>query len=192
MFGYGFSPAGISASRRLSLRGFTLQEMLITLCIGGLLAGAGIGMWNAIQRSTIVAAANELASNLALARTQAIERQARVVMCPTTDGKTCSGAGSDYTFWQEGWMVYVDQNGNAMPDGDEIVRIRKGDIHGVHIRTSRTRSRVTYRPLGTSGGSTITFAVCGERDPTLARYVIVSNVGRARVSQTTTSAVRCG
>lgn len=179
-------------NRKPSALGFTLQEMLVVLCISGSLTGGGVGMWKAVQQNAVTAAANELVSHLALARSEAIRRNVRVTMCPTGDQKDCMKPDKDYAVWHQGWLVYADANGNGKPDAGEIVRLQTAASHGVVIRSSRARSRVTYQPIGMSGGSTITFAVCSARNPAAARYVIVSNTGRARVAQTTTSDIECG
>jgi len=159
-----------SPHRFATIRGFTLQEMLVTLCISGALAGGSAGMWNVVQQNAITAAANDLVTHLALARNEAITKNKRIT---------------------SGWMVYVDENDNGKPDDGEIVRVQSEPTRGITIRSSRARSHVAYQPTGLSGGSTITMAICSERDPSLARYVIVSNVGRARVAQTTTSNLKC-
>jgi len=175
-----------------TIRGFTLQEMLVSLCISGTLAGGGAGVWGAVQQNAITAAANDLVTHLALVRSEAITQNTRVTICPTVDRQACQPASSDYTAWQTGWLVYVDNNADGKPQVDEIVRLQNSVSNGIVIRSSRARGHVTYQPLGTAGGSTITFAVCSARDPSLARYVVVSNSGRARVAQTTTSNVKCG
>lgn len=171
--------------------GFTLQEMLVVLCISATLAGGGLGMWRAVQQNAVTAAANQLLSHLALARSEAIRRNIRITMCPTSDREECLKPDEE-THWQKGWLVYADGNGNGKPDAGEIVRLQTAVHRGIVIRSSRARSRVTYQPAGMAGGSTITFAVCSERDPATSRYVIVSNTGRARVALTTTSDIKCG
>ncbi|HEX9812138.1 MAG TPA: GspH/FimT family pseudopilin [Burkholderiales bacterium] len=174
-----------------AFRGFTLQEMLVSLCISGTLVGGGAGMWNVFQQDAVTASANDLAAHLALARSESITTNEHLTLCPTDDQQSCLRPGDGFTDWHKGWLVYADKNHNGKPDGGEIVRVQGGVTRGIRIRSSRARSRVTYQPMGTAGGSTITFAVCGERDPSLARYVIVSNSGRARVAQTTTSNIKC-
>lgn len=172
-------------------RGFTLQETLIALCIGGSLTTGGVAIWTVVHDSAMTAAANDIAAHLALARSEAIKRHVPVKLCPSRDQTQCSGSDGAYTLWHHGWLVYADENGNGRPEADEILRTHAGAPGNIVIRTSRTRSTVIYQPIGTSGGSTLTFAVCDSRDAVQPRYVTVSNAGRARVSRTTTSAVQC-
>lgn len=185
---------GSKRSRRplAAVRGFTLQEMLVTLCISGTLVSGGAGMWNVVQQNAMTAAANDLVTHLALARTEAITKNKRITVCPTDDQQSCLKADGDYTNWQSGWMVYADENDNGKPDDGEIIRVQGEPTRGITIRSSRARTHVAYQPTGLSRGSTITMAICSERDPSLARYVIVSNTGRARVAQATTSDIKCG
>jgi type IV fimbrial biogenesis protein FimT len=175
-----------------AFRGFTLQEMLVSLCISGTLAGGGVSMWNVFQQEAVIAAANDLVAHLALTRSESITKNEHLTVCPTDDQQSCLQSGDHFTDWHKGWLVYADKNNNGRPEGGEIVRVQSGVTGRISIRSSRARSHITYQPMGTAGGSTITFAVCSERDPTLARYVIVSNNGRARVAPATASNVRCG
>lgn len=172
-------------------RGFTLQEMLVALGISGSLTAGGVAMWSVVRDGAMTAAANDIAAHLALARSEAIKRHVPVKLCPSRDQTQCSGSDGAYTFWQYGWLVYADENRNGRPEAGEILRVHAGASGNIVIRTSRARSTATYQPFGTSGGSTITFAVCDSRDAVPPRYVIVSNGGRARVSRATTSAVQC-
>jgi len=175
-----------------AFRGFTIQEMLVTLCISGTLAGGGAGMWHAVQQNAITVAANDLVTHLALARSEAITKNLRITVCPTENQSTCAQPDSDHTSWQKGWMIYADKNDNGHPDSDEIIRVQSGVSGGVLVNSSQARRRIVFQPTGMSGGSTITIAICGARDAAMSRYVIVSNTGRARVAQTTTSNMKCG
>jgi len=183
-------PNGSTDPRRRDA-GVTVHELLIAMSIAGAVALTGAGLSRIGQETAITTAANELVAHLALARSEAIKRRVAVRMCPTTDGAECLADGGDYTLWQHGWLVYADADANGRPDPAEILRLHAGTGDRVLIRTSRSRPAVSYQPTGTAGGSTITFAVCDARDPERARYVTISNTGRARVSRTTTSNVRC-
>lgn len=171
--------------------GFTLIELCVCLAIIALLGALGSGAWRFERDHALTVATNELLAHLALARSEAITRRLRVVMCPTRDQRTCLRPDTDHTPWQYGWLVYADTDGDREPDAGEIVRNHAG-TEGFAIRTSRYRRRVTYQPLGTAGGSTITFALCAEHEAGAARYITISNTGRARVSRKTESSMECG
>jgi len=170
--------------------GFTLVELCLCLVVVALLAGLAGGAWNLGRRTAMAATANELAAHLALARSESITRRTRVVLCASRDRRSCLRPDGDHPPWQHGWLVYADIDGDGEPGANEILRGHPG-TRGFTIRSSRYRRQVAYQPLGTAGGSTITFAVCAEERPEWARYVTVSNTGRARVSRTTRSTMRC-
>lgn len=172
-------------------RGFTLQESLVSLFIGGTLITGGTSLYATLQESSKTAAANDLVSHLNLARSEAIKRHSRATVCPSQDQLTCLEPSAEHAFWQSGWLVYADENSNGKPEAAEIIRVHQPLSRTTVIRTSRERDQVTYQPTGTAGGSTITFAVCDTRGSQSARYVILSNSGRARVSKASTSEIHC-
>lgn len=88
---------------RLS-RGFTLIELFVTIAIAGVLLAIAIPNFADLMRNNrSEAAANELVSALNAARGEAVKRGARVSLCPSANGTSCSG-----TSWQAGWIVFVD------------------------------------------------------------------------------------
>lgn len=182
------SSARSSATRQC---GFTLQESLITLAIGSTLVVGGSGLASVLQENTQTVAANDLVAHLNYARSEAIKRHAKVTVCPSKNGSSCAAPETRHTVWQHGWLVYVDANNNGAPEVSEILRAHEGSARDLVVQTSRARDDITYQPTGSAGGSTITFALCDSRGAASARYVTVSNTGRARVSQTTTSTIRC-
>jgi type IV fimbrial biogenesis protein FimT len=171
-------------------RGFTLYELFTTLAIGGVLMVGGTSLATALQSAAMTSSANDLITHLQYARSEAIKRHVKVSLCPSTDLATCTSPTGAHTLWQVGWIVYADSNNNGRPDVGEVLRTSAASPRLV-IRSSRARSRVTYHPSGTAGGSTITFAVCNAANADLARYVVVSNTGRPRIANTTASDLRC-
>jgi len=167
-------------------RGYSLYDFLVTLVIGSVLAVGAAGMLRVLRSTTQTAEMNAFVSQLNLARTLAVARRRDVVFCPSKDGRRCS-ASDRFTWWDEGVLLFVDDNGNREVDtGDTIVQRYMPLDSQLRIRTSRHRSRVVYLESGFAFGSNLTFTFCRRHDPAglKPRYVVISNSGRARVSDT--------
>lgn len=175
----------------IMIRGFTLQETLVCLLIGGTVIAAGASVWGLLEDSAKTAAANDLVAHLSLARSEALKRQTRVNICASKDLSSCADPSADLASWHDGWVVYVDRNRNGRIDADEILSVHSAVRRGLVIHTSAARHQIGYQPTGVSSGSTVTFALCDARGKKFARYVIVSNSGRARVARTSDSTVQC-
>lgn len=92
------------------LSGFTLVELMVTVVIVGTLMTVGLPQLKTfMQGSQLVAASNELVSAMNVARSEAIKRNARVTICESSDGMACSATGD----WGNGWVVFVDADGDA-------------------------------------------------------------------------------
>ena len=158
--------------------GFTLIELATTMSVVAILAGiAAPSFAGFIERQRASAAITSLMSHMALARVAAISRNQRAVLCPSSDGVHCEAS----TDWSQGWMLFVDEDGNRRPDGsDDILRV---DLEPTsrHLRVVSTRGReqLRYLPDGRSAGSNLTISICNDRSEVLAR-VIVNNAGRPR------------
>ncbi|HKQ30087.1 MAG TPA: GspH/FimT family pseudopilin [Burkholderiales bacterium] len=170
-------------------RGYSLYDFLVTLAIGGILAIGAAGALRAVRGITQTTEINAFVSQLNLARSVAITRQRSVVFCPSKDGRRCSAADA-FTWWHDGALLFVDDNGNREVDAaDVVVRHYASVDPQLRIKTSRARSRVVYQPDGFAGGSNLTFTFCVRRESAnaKARYVVISNTGRARVAATPAS-----
>ena len=161
-----------------SSSGFTLIELATTVAVMGVLVGVAVPpMHDFVARQRTSAAVGSLTTHMNLARMAAISRNHRTVLCPSSDGANCA-AGTD---WSQGWMLFVDEDGNRRPDGsDDILRV---DLEPTsrHLRVVSTRGReqLRYLPDGRSPGSNLTISICNHRSEVLAR-VIVNNAGRPR------------
>jgi prepilin-type N-terminal cleavage/methylation domain-containing protein len=109
--------------------GFTLIELLVVIAIGAVLLAVGVPSFTyMIDRNRVSGEVNELLADLALTRSEALSRRARVVMCrsnnPMSATATCDGASTD---WNTGWIVFVDDKDpasggvNFQHDADETV-----------------------------------------------------------------------
>lgn len=93
--------------------GFTLAELMAVVAITLVACGlAAPGMASMLHRLELRAAASDLFGAIHYTRTQAIERNARVLLAPRRDGQD----------WTGGWVVFIDADGDRRPGaGDEVL-----------------------------------------------------------------------
>lgn len=164
--------------------GFTLVELIAVVAVLVILISLGapafLGWRDDIRLSSYT---NELHGALNLTRSEAIRRGQRVTVCVSRDGAFCAND----VHWDAGWVLFVDQNGNARRDADEVL-IRSGvyPATGLSARGNGTMTRyVSYVPSGTtravSGALQMgSIRICGER---AQRTLVVSVSGRVRVQR---------
>jgi len=181
--------------------GFTLTELMITLAIVGVLLVVGVPSLKAfMQGNQLIASTNELLSALHIARSEAIKLNSRVSICDSSDGKTCALTGD----WSNGWIVFVDFDGNLVNNGvpcagintDCLLRVHSGfndkqlSVSGIVDSTANPVVSFTFTargmPKDTSGVSESgVFSICSfdsSNNVTGSRAVVLSLSGRVRVS----------
>ena len=176
--------------KRSGCEGVTLFELLVVVLIAALLPTLALPAFSAILDSVRLGAATQtFFHHLALARSEAITRNAHVVLCKSDTGKNCSQAGG----WEQGWIVFHDANNNAMVDAGEVILQREQAL-APSIRVagnSHVQSYVSYTPIGktslTSGAFQAgTLTICGQSTArTQARQIVISSSGRPRTQRVT-------
>lgn len=151
-----------------SKRGFTLIELMVTIAILAITLGLAVPSFQEfVARNRLAAATNELVSALALARSEAVKRAARVTI-----------ASAD---WTGGWQVFVDGGTAGDASGDTILRVFQPNASGAPVITpdANFSSYISYLPSGKSDGSggagNGDFEVCQGGN---ARVISISNTGR--------------
>lgn len=105
--------------------GFTLLELVITVAVLAIALGIAIPSFQGItNRNRLTSVANEVVAAMQLTRMEAIRRNQRVVMCPSTNGTTCSGAD---------WMRMIVREADA---GGVVVREFRFNGQGLAIKSS--------------------------------------------------------
>lgn len=109
--------------------GFTLIELLVTIGIAAMLMGvAAPSMKDFIANSRLKSHNSALESSLMLARSEAVKRQARVVVCRSSTQTGCTSGA-----WQQGWIVFVDSDDSASVDAGEPILEKVGVLTGSFI-----------------------------------------------------------
>lgn len=175
-------------------RAFSLYEALVTLTVVSTVSTIAVpGFQQLTSSQRISGAANTLVTSLHLARSEAINRNEKVVLCPSVNGRACRNSAAGGTVWEEGYLLYIDRNANHEFDADETTVRLFGATEGLHIRSTAGRDHVTYQPSGMAHASNLTITICDKHGRGKPRAVIVSTSGRVRTSTRTAdgSAIVC-
>lgn len=173
------------------MTGMTLIEVLITVAIAGIILAWGLpNLADYVRTSRVVSATNELLGALNAARSFAVSRSVKTVVCASNNGTSCSGSNTN---WKDGWLVFEDCNnddtldtGNvACADGsrpETIVRV--GSYSSGSISVANTNDKFNFAATGLpSDAQTFTVKstpVC-KATPSMARTISVSTGGRTLV-----------
>ncbi|QKQ27716.1 GspH/FimT family pseudopilin [Candidatus Reidiella endopervernicosa] len=171
--------------------GFTLLELLFTLAIGGIILAMAVPSFKTFAMNNRLTTQNHaLVASLTLARSEAIKRGQRVVVCKSSDGASCSTANT--INWENGWIVFVDSDNDSTIDSGETLRVSETLEGGNTLRSDSNYSNsVTYLASGLSTQAG-TLVLCDDRnsdgdtadsaDFSSGLAVIVNTTGRARTT----------
>ncbi|GAA4031438.1 GspH/FimT family pseudopilin [Actimicrobium antarcticum] len=122
--------------------GYTLVELMVVLAIFGIVLGLAVpGFQSLIRKQQLATVTGELFAAVTLTRAEAIRRSQRVDLVPT-DGQD----------WANGWMVFVDENGNRRLDpGEKIIHAQSLVARGITIKSAMTDSARPYIAYTGSG-----------------------------------------
>jgi type IV fimbrial biogenesis protein FimT len=164
------------------IKGMTLIELLFVLAIlGALLALALPNFSDTIEAANTNSQVKVMLTTLNLARSEAIKRGTDVSVCASDDGADC-----DQDAWADGWIIFVDNNGDAdglagsVDGGDVIIRVY--DTLGAGSTATMTADMLSYNSLGfSSTGGVQTFLICpASNNAANARSIEIGPSGRGR------------
>jgi type IV fimbrial biogenesis protein FimT len=181
-------PLTVAGQRSSNCRGFTLLELLVVVTATlVLLLVAAPSMSAVVNSLRLTSASNNLLSHMHLARSEAIKRNGRVVLCKSADGASCATSGG----WEQGWIVFHDTNNNGLLDAGELVIARQQALPAALRLTGNQNvaKYVSFEPTGSTrlvggGFQAGTLTLCKQSVATNeARQIILNAVGRPRVQK---------
>ena len=160
-------------------RGLTLLELMITLAVAGILIASSAPSFTASIRNTrLVTQVNELQASLSMARSEAVKRNENVTVCRSSDSASCTGA------WQDGWIVFLDIDGDGSVDGgdgDEVLRVHDS-LSGDNSLTF-SLANIVYGANGiASSGVNGVFTLCDVRGTAHVKGLVIGLSGRPRLA----------
>lgn len=166
--------------------GFTLIELIITLALAAILLTLGIsGFQQMVQSNRTVTAINGFIGALNLARSEAMKRSIRVTLCKSADRLNCSISGG----YEQGWIIFVDNNNNATVDHDEaIIQISDPVLPGAGVTLTGNQPVAKYISYSATGNTQLisgafqagTVRVCAAGK---GYQVVINPTGRVRTEE---------
>jgi type IV fimbrial biogenesis protein FimT len=158
--------------------GFTLLELLgVMALLAGLATLALPSMAGFLSRRQVQSAAESLVADLRLARSEAIRRGLIVGVCASSDGATCAATAA----WVEGWLVFVDRDGNRRRDaGEELLRVQQRPPGLTRIGSAapaNDKAIVSYQAAGWAKAASQTLLFTAQGGAAV-RVVCISSQGR--------------
>ena len=169
--------------------GFTLTELMVVLTITAILiiysAPSFIDLIRANRLSTQT---NIFITAMNLARSEAISRNERVLLC-IHNGNQCGTTDQ----WEQGWIVFADQNGNSTIDTGELIRQFEPLQTGYLLRPNISTSSLIYYGdgrvrRGSGGLPLVTFRLCAPDAVTgkiaeRTKELVINASGRMRIQK---------
>jgi type IV fimbrial biogenesis protein FimT len=167
--------------------GISIVELVVSLAIVSILATTGVPAFSSfIQSNRLSESAFDVLGTIHLARTEAVKRRARVVLCRSADPvlPTPSCGGSPNT-WTTGWLVFAsgDSNNTYEAATDTLLGIGLVNSSNVTVISNSTSdNNLEYNSDGTTNesGGTARFAVCDKRGGAYGRQINIPPHGRPK------------
>lgn len=174
-----------NVGNRIFSSGFTLIELMITVVIIGILASIAVPSFQRFtETNRLASATNDLLSDMAFARSEAIKRQrGQVVICTSSSGSSCEGGTVG---WKDGWIVFWDADSSNSyttgSSGDILLKTHTSfpKTLGATVTPSGTAIAV-YNRLGTAvpvSGSTIASIQINSTKVSGTRLLCFNTTGR--------------
>lgn len=161
------------------MKGFTLLELLITICMAFILIFVAVpNLIDFHRKQNADAVTAEIRRTLSIARQYAVSTQKTITACGIIDTHTCTKNHINSL------LIFVDENNNKTLDSNEYLLLNRDIKHQGSLRLSASLGarHIQFNGNGSSkqAGS---FIYCVPEKPTLARRIVFSMTGRSYIGK---------
>ncbi len=166
-------------------QGISLVELLVMLSVVGalLLNVSPNGFARPQEVKLIDGVMSDIMAAIAMARSAAIFEAQMVTFCRSNDGKKCQGS------WHEGSIIFTDKNADKILNGEDrlLYKLDAIAVQGnLSFNSFRNKQYLQMTPRGTTNNQNGNFTFCpSDKNPVLARQIIISFTGRTRHAKDT-------
>lgn len=174
----------IDAMQKKNTKGLTLIELIVAMSIFSILAAIAVPSMQAFMRNNrLTSTTNDLATALNLARSEAVKRGTAIKICiSNADQDNCD---TTTTAWENGWITFVDDDGDDNIDADEnVLRLSASPREGITISSAQDISTLTFNGDG-SADEIASFAICGDSNDLVGRGINISRTGNISAARDT-------
>ncbi len=181
--------------------GQSLLETLFVLLLLAIMCGIAASSMRWMQiKIQVQTAAQDMLNAVLTARTEALRRERRVTLCvaeSTSDTPQQCVLPSSYSSfsvpsWQQGWLMFVDDNSNGIWDSEELL-LQHSKALPSWVSASGNATVNRYISFGANGRSLIlnggfqagTLTFCERMSASNSAWLLIINaVGRPRLEKT--------
>lgn len=180
--------------------GFTLIELMVTVVILAIImTAAAPSLRDMILNNRMATQANDFLGAMNLARSEAVKRGQKVALCKSTNLTACATSGG----WDQGWIMFVDENDDAVLDaGETVLKVHESIAPSTLTGNSNVDTYLSYASTGVTqlknggGFQSGTLKLCPAASGLAGkgRKIMISASGRARIvldTDTSTTADTC-
>jgi type IV fimbrial biogenesis protein FimT len=155
---------------------------MIVVAIVGIFAAIGIpSMTDFVRNTRLNSARTQLTNDLNFARSEAVKRNIRVLVCAANSANTDCSAVTDWA--SNGWLVCYDGNADGACDATSSANPNPIQIRAsVHSTLTITgpATPVRFNPIGSQGvigNLGVSLTISGSWSGAVARTVAIANTG---------------